>query len=315
MFKQKKRCAQNCYEHQFILQPKSSECWVKQTQVVDYCPVFNEFTYQYENIVPIHQFDRQPYLPAFMLELDRTQYQFNQDRYQHEHNVKIEEAVNKKQKMNVPKPGKKHRYCGVCKKNYEEYLDHVQSPEHVINFHQFRSVHLIKQLIVGFQGLNQQEFLQSSMLFCESNTKLPMNKENFGAYFDQERIGLRFQKPQDLPQDYKLPNQRRGRKQQKQEQANKKVKLDEQQFNMPMLQYMPYYMMDFYKYEFQQRLLQQQQQLRENEEIRNKWQRLLQVAQHQSTPGQDIVQLVQSIIESYENNPRYQQHDQPPYPQ
>lgn len=30
----------------------------------------------------------------------------------------------------IPKPSHKHKYCSICKSNYEDYLDHIQSSSH-----------------------------------------------------------------------------------------------------------------------------------------------------------------------------------------
>ncbi|CAD8149793.1 unnamed protein product [Paramecium pentaurelia] len=365
--KPKKRCQQICYEHQFILIPKSSECWIKSQITLDYCPVYNEFTGQFENIIPILNCDRQPGLPTFILEYDRTQYQFNLERYQQEHQLKIEEQRIKKTKMLVPKPGKKHRYCGVCKKNYEEYLDHIQSQEHINNFNTYRSVNLIRTLIQGFQNVINHEFSdqkQSSILFCDSNTKIPMNKENFVAYFDQERIGIRFQKQQiqDIPMlEYKIPSSKRGRpnRNKQKKEIIKKAKVQEdipiiphyqpntyldyyylqqqylqaqQQIQNQQQQYLCYpqpqqqYFRDQMQYcnqnaqldlQFYQSLMQQQQhflQLKETEERReysdrsSLWQKLIQLTNYQQPTQNEIVQLLHTIIEQYECNPRNNQN-------
>lgn len=60
----------------------------------------------------------------------------------------------------MPKPGKKHRYCGVCRRQYDEYLEvtafairqHIQSPSHIASFKQHRFIGLITNIIKETYG-------------------------------------------------------------------------------------------------------------------------------------------------------------------
>lgn len=62
-------------------------------------------------------------------------YKYNFKKYEEDHEKKIEEYTVKKKECvsniykNVfklfPKPNKRHRYCGVCKANYDEYIEHI----------------------------------------------------------------------------------------------------------------------------------------------------------------------------------------------
>jgi hypothetical protein len=51
-------------------------------------------------------------------------------KYKEDHEKKILEYTVKKKDLLIPKPNKRHRYCGVCKNNYEEYIEHIHSRLH-----------------------------------------------------------------------------------------------------------------------------------------------------------------------------------------
>lgn len=46
----------------------------------------------------------------------------------------MDELTQKKVVMLYPKPNKRHCYCGVCKNNFEEYLQHIKSEHHTRRF-------------------------------------------------------------------------------------------------------------------------------------------------------------------------------------
>jgi len=46
-----------------------------------------------------------------------------------------------------PKPNKRHRYCGVCKTNYEEYLEHINAPDHRRKFAQNEYISKIELIV------------------------------------------------------------------------------------------------------------------------------------------------------------------------
>jgi len=55
-------------------------------------------------------------------------------KYQEDHQKKILEYTVKRKDLLIPKPNKRHRYCGVCKTNYDEYIEHINSKMHQDKF-------------------------------------------------------------------------------------------------------------------------------------------------------------------------------------
>ncbi|CAD8106537.1 unnamed protein product [Paramecium sonneborni] len=143
----KRKCQQKCPDHQFNLHPKSQKCWFKQITNIDFCPLYNDALACFENIVPVFNQDEQQCLPGFILEVDRNDYLRSMQKYKDDHQRKIQEYTMKKTKLQIPKPGRKHRYCGVCRKPYVDYLEHIKSSDHINSFNKHDFVHVILKII------------------------------------------------------------------------------------------------------------------------------------------------------------------------
>ncbi|CAK62975.1 unnamed protein product (macronuclear) [Paramecium tetraurelia] len=143
----KRKCQPRCPEHQFNLHPKSLKCWLKQSTNIDFCPLYNDALACFQNIVPVFNQDEQQCLPGFILEVDRNDYLRSMQKYKEDHQRKIQEYTMKKTKLQIPKPGRKHRYCGVCRKPYADYLEHIKSSDHINCFNRHDFVHVILKII------------------------------------------------------------------------------------------------------------------------------------------------------------------------
>ncbi|CAD8187726.1 unnamed protein product [Paramecium octaurelia] len=143
----KRKCQPRCQEHQFNLNPKNQKCWFKSPTNIDFCPLYNDALACFENIVPVFNQDEQQCLPGFILEVDRNEYLRSMQKYKEDHQRKIQEYTMKKTKLQIPKPGRKHRYCGVCRKPYQDYLEHIKSSDHINCFNRHDFVQVILKII------------------------------------------------------------------------------------------------------------------------------------------------------------------------
>lgn len=57
----------------------------------------------------------------------------------------------------VPKPRSRHRYCGVCRNHYDDYMDHTTGPEHAAFLMKSHYQALNADLCLRFQNRLQAE--------------------------------------------------------------------------------------------------------------------------------------------------------------
>eukprot|EP01017_Pseudomicrothorax_dubius_P028521 TRINITY_DN338_c0_g1_i3.p1 TRINITY_DN338_c0_g1~~TRINITY_DN338_c0_g1_i3.p1 ORF type:complete len:263 (+),score=34.76 TRINITY_DN338_c0_g1_i3:345-1133(+) len=77
---------------------------------------------------------------------------------------------------NEPKPGKRHKFCGLCKQLFEDYLEHINSEKHRRSFEESPTLGLIKQKIKQID--NERNSKEKSMSF-QWNPKLSKDKSLF----------------------------------------------------------------------------------------------------------------------------------------
>lgn len=89
------------------------------------------------------------------MEMDRHYYQKNDQRYLDDHKNKILDYVKPKSRLYLPKPGKRHNYCCICKQSYEDYLEHVTSNHHKKAYHQNEFSKQIKSICSNYFSGNR----------------------------------------------------------------------------------------------------------------------------------------------------------------
>ncbi|CAD8081374.1 unnamed protein product [Paramecium primaurelia] len=172
----KRKCQPKCPEHQFNLQPKSTKCWLKNVTNIDFCPLYNDTLSCYENIVPVFNQDEQQCLPGFILEVDRNDYIKSMQKYKEDHQKKVQEYTTKKTKLQIPKPGRKHRYCGVCRKPYADYLDHIKSADHINSFNRHEFVHVILKIVNEDYKSKDENKFQNDICFDVATSTIPKKR-------------------------------------------------------------------------------------------------------------------------------------------
>ncbi|CAK68044.1 unnamed protein product (macronuclear) [Paramecium tetraurelia] len=172
----KRKCQPKCPEHQFNLQPKSTKCWLKNVTNIDFCPLYNDALSCYENIVPVFNQDEQQCLPGFILEVDRNDYIKSMQKYKEDHQKKVQEYTTKKTKLQIPKPGRKHRYCGVCRKPYDDYLDHIKSADHINCFNRHEFVHVILKIVSEDYKSKDENKFQNDTCFDVVTSAIPKKR-------------------------------------------------------------------------------------------------------------------------------------------
>ncbi|EWS74032.1 hypothetical protein TTHERM_000336019 (macronuclear) [Tetrahymena thermophila SB210] len=115
----------------FIIKPKTGgKCYYQTEIMVDYTPYKEHECQEKVSIVPRLNTDNKPHIPGFIMDMDRGYYEKHDQRYKEDHEAKISDYTKAKSRLYLPKPGKRHNYCCVCKQSYDDYLDHVQSNSH-----------------------------------------------------------------------------------------------------------------------------------------------------------------------------------------
>ncbi|KAL4498575.1 hypothetical protein ABPG72_019693 [Tetrahymena utriculariae] len=181
----------------FIIKPKTGgKCYYQSEIMVDYTP-YKEHEYQDKvSIVPRLNTDNKPHIPGFIMDMDRGYYEKHDQRYKEDHEAKISDYTKAKSRLYLPKPGKRHNYCCVCKQSYDDYLDHVQSNSHkkAYNNNEFTQhiVNISKQYEHNHRNINKAQELpdqQTDTLtqdeddlqligFTDSSTQKFVNKIN-----------------------------------------------------------------------------------------------------------------------------------------
>lgn len=59
--------------------------------------------------------DGKKYYPLFYRDLDREYYLFHEEKHKEEHEKKVKDYVQRKKEFYEPKPGRKTKWCAVCK--------------------------------------------------------------------------------------------------------------------------------------------------------------------------------------------------------
>jgi len=118
--KSKKLCEAHCQRHNFVLKPIRTDTFIKNEIRIDFCPIMADRSSKSESIHPVFTNDNLPYLPSFILDVYKNDYDQNRQRYIEEHKKKIEDYTTKKKELLEPRPGRRHNNCGVCKMVYED---------------------------------------------------------------------------------------------------------------------------------------------------------------------------------------------------
>ncbi|KRW98948.1 hypothetical protein PPERSA_00775 [Pseudocohnilembus persalinus] len=177
------KCRANCAQHKFIFKPKAEKQY-HQKATIQYCPVRCDQD-KVENVIPQINPDGKKYYPLFWIDLDKDHYKQHEEKYKDEHEKKVLDYMQEKEELYEPKPGRKTRWCAVCKLQYNDYLEHVSKKEHSNHLMNNKFIEEINKIAEQYPYKKRQEY---TSLQVKTTSEEISNKENISTTLENNDI-------------------------------------------------------------------------------------------------------------------------------